>query len=142
MLFELVNEWLLCKAKSAMFQLCQGKNKLLFRELMMMSIAYQSTMLNWIVIMIAHWSNFPWEYMSLHSDTLSLFRAIQSLFFLLIVACIEEKQNNQIYCIFRLARLSLGTHDLPHSRWANYCTAVVVTVSVNMNVENRTYEWH
>jgi len=49
-------------------------------------------MLSWIFIVIGHWNNSQQVDMSLHSETLSLSRANQSLLFLLNVACLAEKQ--------------------------------------------------
>ena len=45
----------------------------------------------WIVL--AHWNNSPWIDMLLHWDTLSWFRANQSLLLLLKVAYLVEKQH-------------------------------------------------
>jgi hypothetical protein len=50
-------------------------------------------MLSWIFIVLAHWNNSPRIDMSPHSDTLSWFRANQSLIFLLNAACLVEKQQ-------------------------------------------------
>jgi hypothetical protein len=46
--------------------------------MMVMSSLYYTNMLNWIFIVLTHWNNNQWEDMSLHSDTLSWFRANQS----------------------------------------------------------------
>jgi hypothetical protein len=89
----LVSEWLLFNANSAIFQLFHGENKLIFNEMMIKSILYYTNMLSWIFIMLAHWNDSPWIDMSLHPDTLSCFRANQSLFFLLNAACLAEKQQ-------------------------------------------------
>jgi hypothetical protein len=48
---------------------------------------------SWIFIVLAHWNNSLWIYMSLHFDTLSWFRANQSLLFLFNAAYLEEKQQ-------------------------------------------------
>jgi hypothetical protein len=45
------------------------------------------------VIVLAHWNNRPRIDMSSQSDTLSWFRAKQSLLFLLYAACLGEKQQ-------------------------------------------------
>ena len=50
-------------------------------------------MLSWIFIVLAHWNNSPRIDMSPHSDTLSWFRANQSLIFLLNAVCLVEKQQ-------------------------------------------------
>jgi len=68
----------LLNANSAIFQLYNGENKLIFNTMMMRSAFYQTNTLCWIFIVLAHWNN-----MSPQSDTLSWFRANQSLLFLL-----------------------------------------------------------
>ena len=45
--------------------------------------------------------------MSPHSDTLSRFRVDQSLLFLLIAACLPEKQQISICIVFGMTRLGL-----------------------------------
>jgi len=45
---------------------------------------------------LAHWNNSPRIYISPHSDTLSWFRANQSLLLLLICVCLAEKQQTPI----------------------------------------------
>jgi hypothetical protein len=49
--------------------------------------------LSWTFIVLAHWNNSPHIDVSLHSDTLSWFKANQSLLFLLNAACLAEKQQ-------------------------------------------------
>jgi hypothetical protein len=62
-------------------------------------------MLNWIFIVLAHWNNRPWVDISPHSDTLSRFWANQSLLFLVIAACLAEKQKkNTNFIVFGLTR--------------------------------------
>ena len=68
---ELVSEWFFFNAKSAIFQHC--KNKLHFDEMMMMSASYETSILSWIFIVVAHWNNSPLVDMSFHSDKLSYF---------------------------------------------------------------------
>jgi hypothetical protein len=46
-----------------------------------------------VFIVLANWNNGPQIDMSLHSDTLSYFRANQSLLFLLNSVCLVEKQH-------------------------------------------------
>jgi hypothetical protein len=78
-----VNEWLLFNINSAMLQLYNGENKLLFNEMMMRSaLCYTNTA-----------TNSPRIDMSPHWDALSWFRANQYLLFLLNVACLAEKQQ-------------------------------------------------
>ena len=62
-------------------------------------------MLSWIFIVLAHWSNSPQIDMSSISDTLSWFRAIQFLLFLLNAACFAEKQQISNFIVFGLTRL-------------------------------------
>ena len=54
---------------------------------------YKTNTLNWIFIVLAPWSNSPRMDMSPASDTLSWFRANQSLLFLLNATCLVEKQQ-------------------------------------------------
>jgi hypothetical protein len=81
-----VGEWLLFSANSANFQLYHGENKLIFNEMIMKSALYYTNMLSLIFIVLAHWNNSPLIYMLPHSDTLSWFRANQSVLFLLNAA--------------------------------------------------------
>jgi len=60
--------------------------------MMMRSAFYYTNTLNWIFIVLAHLNNSPWIDLP-HSDTLSLFRANQSLLFLLNAACLAERQQ-------------------------------------------------
>jgi hypothetical protein len=46
---------------------------------------------SWILIVLAHWNNSLRKDMSTHSDTLSWFRANQSLLFLFNTVCFAEK---------------------------------------------------
>jgi len=59
----------------------------------MMSTLYLNNTLRWIFIVLAHWNNSPRVDMSPYSDTLSWFRANQSLLFLLSAASLAEKQQ-------------------------------------------------
>jgi hypothetical protein len=60
--------------------------------------------------------------MSPHSDTLSRFRANQSLLFLINAACLAEKQQIQIYSL-RFDPTGARSHDLPHrGEHANHYT--------------------
>ena len=92
-LSEWVSEWLLFTANSAIFQLYHGGNQLIFNEMMMRFALYYTNTLSWIFPVIAHWNNSPRTDMSPHSDTLSWFRAKQSLFFLHNATCLAEKQQ-------------------------------------------------
>ena len=72
-----MSESLLFNTNSAIFQLNDGENKLIFNEMMMRSILYYTNTLSWIFIVLAHWINSPQVDMSLHSNTLFWFRANQ-----------------------------------------------------------------
>jgi hypothetical protein len=61
--------------------------------MIMRSALYYTNTLSSIFIVLAHWNNSPRVDMSPHSDTLSRFRANQSLLFLLNAVCIAEKQH-------------------------------------------------
>ena len=91
-----MSEWLLLNANSAIVQLYHGANKLIFSEMMMLSALYYTKTLSWIFIVLAHWNNSPRIDTSLHSDTLSWFRANQSLLFLLNAAYLAEKLSGLI----------------------------------------------
>ena len=59
-------------------------------------------MLNWIFTELAHWNKSPWVDMMLHSETLSGFRANQSLLQLLKYWGLAEKQQIPILWVFGL----------------------------------------
>ena len=82
---EWVSKWLLLNPNSAIFQLCHGKNTLIFNVIIMNSALYKTNVLNE--------TNNPPVDMSPHSDTLFWFRANQSLLFLLNAVCLSEKQQ-------------------------------------------------
>ena len=63
---EWASEWLLFNANSAIFQLYHGENNLIFNEMMMRSALYETNMLSWIFIVLAHWNNSPRIDMSFH----------------------------------------------------------------------------
>ena len=100
-LISIQSEWLLFNANSAIFQLYHGENKLSVNEMMMTSALYT---LNWIFVKLAHWNNNPQVDMSVHSNTLSWFRANQYLFFL--------TKNSVVV----LTRSWHEPNDLSHSR--------------------------
>ena len=65
-------------------------------EMVMMSSLYLTNKLRWIFIVLAYWSNCQRIDMSFHSDTLSWFRANQTLLLLLNqvnAVCLAEKQQ-------------------------------------------------
>jgi hypothetical protein len=58
--FMSVSEWLLSNANSAIDQLNQDGNKLIFNEMMMTRCAlYNTNTFSWILILLAHWNNSP-----------------------------------------------------------------------------------
>jgi hypothetical protein len=81
---EILSEWLLFNANSAIFQLYHGKNKLISNEVMR-SALYKTNMLSFI--MLAHRNNSLRMEMSPHPDTLSWFRTNQSMLFVLNASC-------------------------------------------------------
>jgi len=76
-----------------LIELYHGDTKLYFNNMMMVPVLYYTNTLSPIIIVLAHWNNSPGINMSLHSDTLSWFRANQSLLFLLNDVCLAEKQG-------------------------------------------------
>ena len=85
---------------SAICQLYHGENKLIFNE---------------IFIVLVHWNNSPRIDMLPHSDTLSWFRANQSLLFLINAACLAEKRKIQILYSLWFDPIRARTQDLLHS---------------------------
>jgi len=68
---------LLFNANSAIIQLYDGENKLIFNAVMMRSALYKTcklNMLSWIFIVLAQWNNSLRVDMSLHPDALFWFR--------------------------------------------------------------------
>jgi hypothetical protein len=100
-------QWWLIVVQSQMNNLTTSwREQVTFNEMMMMiSVVYNN--LNWIFIVpwvLAHWNNSPLVDMSFLSNTLSWFRAKQSLLLLLKAACLAEKQQTLILLVFRLTR--------------------------------------
>ena len=58
---------------------------------------------SWILIVLVHWNKSSWVHMFLYSDTLSWFRANQSLIFLMNTTCLAEKQQIPILWLLRFA---------------------------------------
>ena len=110
--FQLVSEWLLFYANSAIFQLYHGNNKLIFNEMMMWSAFYYTNTLSWIFIVLAHWNNSPQINMSHHSDTIY---PDQSSLFLLNTVCLAEKQQIPIFFSLVWPDLGLNPLNLPQS---------------------------
>jgi len=90
---EWVSEWLLFNANSVIFQLYQVNFQCDDDEVRFVLDQH----LSWIFIVLAHWNNSLWIYMSPHSDTLSwfIFIANHSVLFLLNInaACLAEMQK-------------------------------------------------
>ena len=118
---------MLFNAKSTWFQLYHGENKLIFNEKMMMrSALYYTNTQNWIFIVLAHWNDSLRVDMSLHSDTLSCFRANQSLLLLLSAGCLAEMY--QFYSLWFEPTGSKTTINHTRGQHANhYITDVVPT---------------
>jgi hypothetical protein len=70
-----------------------GEYKLHVDEMITMTFLYQTKTYYWIFIVLAHWNNSLRVDRSLHSDTLSRFRANQLLPFLLNAAYFAKKQQ-------------------------------------------------
>jgi hypothetical protein len=93
-LSEWVSEWVIAVYRQlSNFSAISWRNQLIFKEMMMRFALYYTNTLSWIFPVIAHWNNSPRTDMSPHSDTLSWFRAKQSLFFLHNATCLAEKQQ-------------------------------------------------
>jgi hypothetical protein len=82
---EWVSEWVLFNAKSAIFSAISWREQV--------NIQWDDDEVRFVLDQ--HWHNSARVDMSLHSDTLFWFRANQSLLFLLIAACLAEKQQIQ-----------------------------------------------
>jgi hypothetical protein len=86
------------------YQLYHGANKFMFNEIMMRSALYSANTLSYIYIVLADWNNNPWTDMSLHLDTLSWFRANQSLLLLRNAVYVAEKQQITNFIVFGLTQ--------------------------------------
>ena len=78
--------WLLLNANSEIFQLFHGENKLIFKEMIMMSALCKTNTLSWTSIVLAHWNDSPLIDMSPHLDISSWFLANHSFSFMLRVS--------------------------------------------------------
>jgi hypothetical protein len=98
-------------------------------------------MLSWIFIVLAHWSNSPQIDMLPISDTLSWFRAIQFLLFLLNAACLATKQQISNFIVFGLTRSGFEpTIYCSRGEHANhYNTDAVKTKLISKVSLNRVY---
>ena len=89
---KIVSEWLLFNANSAIFQLNHGDEQVNFQwDDEVRFVLDKHAWLNFIVL--AHWNNSPHVDISPHWDTLSWFRAHQSLLLLLSGARLAEQQQ-------------------------------------------------
>ena len=87
----MLSEWLLFNSKWEISKPYNDKNKYIPWDDNDLFVLDQHIKLDFIVL--AHWSNNPQINMSPHLDTLSWFRANQSLLFLLNAVCLAEKQQ-------------------------------------------------
>ena len=131
---ERVSELLLLNANSPIFQLFHGENKLIFNEMRMRDALYSTNMLSWIFIVLAHWNNSALIDMSPHSETLSWFRADQSLLFLLNAVCLVEKQQIQMYHFY-----SLWFEPIPRS---TSLEASMLTITPLMRLNESKFDLH
>jgi hypothetical protein len=67
---KLFSPWYNWNMVRTIFQLYHGENNLYFNEMMTMSALYETNVLSWIFIVLAHWNNNSLVDMSLHLDTL------------------------------------------------------------------------
>jgi hypothetical protein len=67
------------------------------------TISTSLVMHSWILIVLVHWNKSSWVHMFLYLDTLSWFRANQSLIFLMNTTCLAEKQQIPILWLLRFA---------------------------------------
>ena len=121
-----VSEWLLFIANSAVFLAISWRELFIFQwdDYYLWT---RPTLFDEIIIVLAHWSNSLQVGMSLHLDTLSWFKANQSLLLLLNAACLAKKQQIPI-SIFGLTRpglktmlyytLQVSTLPLHHMMWS------------------------
>ena len=89
------------------FSYSMSRTNYLFNEMMMRSALFLTNTLSWIFIVLAHWNNSTRVDMSLHSDTVSWFRANRSLLFFLNAACLAERSNKYQFLVFGLTWLGL-----------------------------------
>ena len=103
------SEWVseCCLTLTQQFQLYHSENKLMFNEMMMKYALYYTNTLSWIFILLAHWNNSPRIDMSSHTDTLSWFRANQSLLFPPKRYVIRGEATNTNIIVFGLSRSGL-----------------------------------
>jgi hypothetical protein len=106
-LLNKISEWLLLNTTSAMYRLYHGENKLYFNEMMMFACTMQTHLVDFYSASSLRQQSMD-RHMLPHSDTLSWFRANQSLLFLLNAACLVEKQQIPIVL------LRLGPNNLRH----------------------------
>ena len=88
--------------------------------MVMRSALYSINTLSWIFIVLAHRINSPRIDMLPHSDTLSWFRANQSLLFLLNAACLYRRSNKYQFYSLWFDTIGARIHDLPHSRRSTF----------------------
>jgi hypothetical protein len=126
-----VNERSLFNAKFTHFQLLHGQKTLYYNEMMMMFSLYYTNKLSYIFIhvVLAHWNKSLTIDITLHSETLSWFRANHSLLLLLNAACFAEKQHIPNPIVFGLTRPWLeSTISHTQSKHASHYTTGAVTL--------------
>jgi len=119
------NEWLLFNASSVFVLVLSWREHVTFDEMMMISALYWTNMHSWIFIVLVHWNHSLWVDMSLHSDTLSLFRGNWSLLFLLNAACTVEGETtnaNFIVCSSTRQGLKPTIHHTQVEHSSHYTT--------------------
>jgi hypothetical protein len=76
------------------------------------ALSYTNT-LSWIFIVLVHLDNSPWIDMSPHSDTLSWFRANQSLLFSLMLRAYRRSNRHPFYSLVWTDRSSKPRSTVP-----------------------------
>ena len=109
---EWLSKWLLCNANSAFLQLISWPEQATFQWNDDEVRFVQTKMFSWICIVLDHKSSSSRIDMSLHSDTLSWFRAKQYLLLFLNVVCGGSKYQ---FCCLWIDLTGARTHDLAHS---------------------------
>jgi hypothetical protein len=110
------SEWLLFNAKWAIVSYIITKKSYIFIQWDDDHVRFvqYANMPSLIFIVLAHWSNSV--DMSLHSYTLTWFRANRSLMSLLNFACLAEVTNTNWCYNLELNSTEVRSHDLPHTR--------------------------
>ena len=95
--------WLLFNTKWTIVQLYMARRSYTINEMMMITTLYSTNTLSLIFIVLTLWNNSPWVDMSLHSDTLSWFRANQTVFARPPWCCVlSGEATNTTFIVFGL----------------------------------------